>query len=170
MSSLLNELCNDFSITARTDNTRRLSEAKLCEVVGVSQQYRQSLSRRNLLERTGRVGCTRTDAIELAAIERLSHHLSPNEVVVAWRQLRQLLRETLPGRRLDVVFDRALGTTTVVRSDAEVRAAVISGRAVNVVELGPRLQEVIDAFNRWASATAATGEAPARRGRQPRSA
>lgn len=167
---MLKKLCNDFSITTRTDSTRRLSEAKLCEIVGVSQQYRQSLGRRKLLERTRRDGCTRTDAIELAAIERLSHHLSPHEVAVAWRQLRQLLREALPGRRLDVVFDRALGTATVVRSDAELRAAVMSGRAINVVELGPRLQEVIDAFNRWASATAATEGARARRGRQSRPA
>jgi hypothetical protein len=167
---LLNELCNHFSIAARTDSTRRLSEAKLCEIVGVSQQYRQSLGRRKLLERAGRDGCTRTDAIELAAIERLSHHLSPNEVVVAWRQLGQQLREALPGGRLDIVFDRALGTATIVRSDAELRAAVITGRAVSVVELGPRLQEVVDAFNRWASATAATVEPRARRGRQSGSA
>jgi hypothetical protein len=167
VSSLFHELCNYLSIASSTDSTGRISEAKLCEIVGVSQQYRQSLARRKLLERKSRDGCTRTDAIELAAIHRLSHHLSPNEVAVAWRQLRELLRETLPGRRLDVVFDRALGTTTVVRSDAELRAAVISGRAVNVVELGPRLQEVIDAFNRW---TPATGEARARRSRQSRSA
>jgi hypothetical protein len=136
----------------------------------VSQQYRQALGRRKLLDRAGRGGCTRTDAIELAAIDRLSHHLSPNEVVVAWRQLGQQLRETLPGGRLDVVFDRALGMATIVRSDGELRAAVIIGRAVNVVELGPRLQEVIDAFNRWASASAVTGEPRARRGRQSRSA
>jgi hypothetical protein len=160
---LLNELCNDFSINARADSTRRLSEAKLCEIVGVSQQYRQSLARRKLVDRAGRSGCTRTDAIELAALERLSHHLSPNEVVVAWRQLRQQLRETLPGGQLDVVFDRALGTATTVRSDAELRAAVVSGRAVIAVELSPRLQEVLDAFNRWTAAAAPPAEPAARR-------
>jgi hypothetical protein len=155
---------------AHADSTRRLSEAKLCEIVGVSQQYRQSLGRRKLVDRAGRSGCTRTDAIELAALERLTHHLSPNEVVVAWRQLREQLRETLPGGRLDVVFDRALGAATTVRSHAELRAAVVCGRAVIVVELSPRLQEVLDAFNRWTAAAAPPAEPPTRRRRQSRPA
>lgn len=167
---MLNKLCNDFSITNRTDGTKRLSEAKLCEIVGVSQQYRQSLCRRELIQPAGRGGCARTDAIELAAIERLTHHLSPNEVGVAWGQLRGQLRKTLPGGQLDVVFDRALGTATIARTDADLRAAVISGRAVLVVELGPRLQEVLDAFNRWTSAATATTETVARGGRRSHSA
>ena len=163
-------MCNDFSITGGTDGTRRIFEAKLCEIVGVSQQYRQSLGRRQLVRRASRGGCTRTDVIELAAIERLAHHLSPNEVSVAWAQLREQLRGTLPGGQLDVVFDRALGTATIARTDAELRAAVISGRAMLVVELGLRLQEVLDAFNRWASIPTATTESRTRRGRQSRSA
>ncbi len=163
-------MCNDFSIALSTDSTKHLSEAKLCEIVGVSQQYRQSLCLRKLVDRAGKNGCTRTDALELAAIQRLSQYLSPNEVGVAWRQLRDELREALPGGQLDVVFDRPLGTATIVRTDGQLRAAVISGRPMLVIELGPRLREVLDAFSRWASAGGATTTPRAQRDRRPRSA
>jgi hypothetical protein len=167
---LINVLCNSFSITERTDNTGRLTEAKLCEIVGVSQQYRQSLVRRQLLREPDQAGCGRADAIELGAIERLAHHLTPNEVAVAWSQLREAFRGRLPGRQLDVVFDRELGTATVVRSDQDLRAAVIGGHAVVVVELGSRLQEIVDAFNRWSAVAAPARARGARRNRATGSA
>jgi hypothetical protein len=141
----------------------RLAEAKLCEIVGVSQQYRQSLRRRGLVDRGSRAGCTRADAIELAAIEHLGRHLTPAEVSVAWSQVRQQLRQAIPGGQLDVVFDRALGVATVVRTDSELRAAVTTGRTMIVVGLAARLQEVTAAFSRWASA--ASGSAEPRSGR-----
>jgi hypothetical protein len=67
------------------------------------------------------------------------------------------------------VFDRELGTVTFARTDAELRAAVTSGRPVNVIELGPRLEEILDAFTRWAAAPS-SGVDGVRRHRQPRSA
>lgn len=148
----------------RTDAASRLSELKLCELVGVSQQQRQSLVRRNMLDAGRREGCTATDAVELATIERLAHHLSPSELAVAWKQLRPLIRELLPRGRLDVVFDRELGCAKMVRDDAELREAVLGGRPVRVIELGPRLQEVLDGFRRWAEASAPAAT-PARRRR-----
>jgi hypothetical protein len=157
-------------MASRTDSTRILSEAKICEIVGVSQQYRQSLVKRKLIEPTARRRCSRTDAIELAAIERLSQHLTPTEVTVAWRQLGPQVRDTVPRGQIDVVFDRALGIATLVRSDAGLRAAVTSGRSVNVLELGRRLEEVLDAFTRWAEATATPAGQTVRPRRQPRSA
>jgi hypothetical protein len=135
-----------------TDEGLRVSELKLCELVGVSQQYRQSLVQRGLLARAGRSGCTATDAVELATIERLGHHLRPGEVAVAWKDLRPQMRTIVPKGRLDVVFDSQLGSAAIVRDDATLRQAVVSGRPVLVVELGPRLQEVLDAFRRWSDA------------------
>jgi hypothetical protein len=93
-----------------TDEGLRVSELKLCELVGVSQQYRQSLVKRGLLARAGRSGCTATDAVELATIERLGHHLRPGEVAVAWKDLRPQMRTIVPKGRLDVVFDSQLGS------------------------------------------------------------
>jgi hypothetical protein len=151
-------LCNDLSIAKRTDSTTGLSEAKVCEIVGVSQQYRQSLVRRKFVAEANPAGCGRTDAIELATIKRLADHLTPNEVTVAWTQLRDAFRDTMPGRQLDVVFDRELGTASIVRTDDDLRTAVIIGHTVVVVELGPRLQEIVDAFNRWSAVAAPARE------------
>ena len=139
-------------MTGRTDDALRLSELKLCELVGVSQQHRQSLVKRKMLTAAGNVGCTATDAVELATLERLSHHLSPSELAVAWKELRPRMREIVPKGRVDIVFDRELGSAEIARDDAAVRQAAISGRPVQVVELGARLQEVLDAFRRWALA------------------
>jgi hypothetical protein len=163
-------LCNDFSIAKRTDSTRRLAEAKICEIVGVSQQYRQSLVRRNLVREADQAGCGRADAIELAAIERLGHYLTPNEVAVAWSQLREAFRDTVPGRQLDVVFDRELGTSSIVRRDEDLRIAVVTGHSVVVVELGARLQEIVDAFNRWSAVAAPARASGTRRDRRAGSA
>ena len=136
-----------------TDAPRRLSELRLCELVGVSQPYRQSLVKRKMLE-PPKAGCTAADAVELATIERLARHLTPSELTVAWKELRPRLRDMVPKGRVDVVFDRELGSTEIVRDDAGLRAAVISGRVVRVIELGPRVQEVLDGFRRWAAAPA----------------
>ncbi|MDQ2983078.1 MAG: hypothetical protein M3R70_03995 [Actinomycetota bacterium] len=134
------------------DDRLRLSELKLCEIVGVSQPYRQSLVKRKMLEPAPQSGCSPNDAVELAILERLGHHLSPSEVAVAWKQLRPRIRELVPKGRLDLVFSRELGGAELARDDASLRTAVIGGRPVRVLELGPRLQEVLDAFRRWAEA------------------
>jgi hypothetical protein len=137
----------------RTDAGPRLSELKLCELVGVSQQYRQSLVKRDMLAPAGRSGCAATDAVELATVELLGRHLRPGEVAVAWNDLRFQMRGIVPKGRLDVVFDCQLGSALVVRDDTALRQAVVTGRPVRVIELGPRLQEVLDAFRRWSEAT-----------------
>lgn len=148
-----------------TDERGKLSELKLCELVGVTQQHRQSLVRRGMLEMAPPVGCSQTDAIELATLNALARHLSPSELAVAWSELRPQLRAVVPKGRLDVVFDRELGSTEIVRDDQTLRRAVISGRSMRVVELGPRLQEVLDAFRRW---SAVPKSAPRRTGTRRR--
>lgn len=139
-----------------TDERGKLSELKLCEIVGVTQQQRQGLVRRGLLDTAPAGGCGQTDLIELATLERLGRQLSPSEVAVAWTELRSQLAGILPKGRLDIVFDRELGSTRIVRDDEALRAAVISGRPVRVIELAPRLQEVLDAFRRWTALPATT--------------
>src|SRR5437867_13150629 len=120
----------------RVDDRRRLSELKLCEIVGVSQPYRQSLVKRKMLEPPPQSGCSANDAVELATLERLGHHLSPSEVAVAWKQLRPRLRELVPKGRLDVVFSRELGAVEIARDNASLRTAVTGGKPVQVLELG----------------------------------
>jgi hypothetical protein len=138
-------------MTKGSDERGKLSELKLCELVGVTQQHRQSLVRRGMLDAAPAAGCSQTDAIELATLASLGRHLSPSELAVAWSELRLQLRDVVPKGRLDVVFDRELGSTQIVRDDQALRTAVISGRPMRIVELGPRLQEVLDAFRRWAA-------------------
>ncbi len=146
----------------RVDDGLRLSELKLCEIVGVSQPHRQSLVKRKMLDPPSPRGCGASDAVELATLERLGRHLSPSEVAVAWKELRPRLRELVPKGRFDVVFSRELGGVEIVRDDATLRAAVIGGGPVQVIELGPRLQEVLDAFRRWAEVTPYTPPRQAR--------
>jgi hypothetical protein len=151
-----------------TDERGKLSELKLCELVGVTQQYRQSLVRRGMLDAAPATGCTQTDAIELATFGCLGRHLSPSELAVAWSELRPKLRGVVAKGRLDVVFDRELGSTEIVRDDQALRDAVISGRPMLVVEIGPRLQEVLDGFRRWAAVPTTTPKRTSTRRRDSR--
>jgi hypothetical protein len=134
-----------------TDERGKLSELKLCEIVGVTQQRRQALVRRGLLDPAPSGGCSQTDAVELATLEHLGRSLSPRELAVAWGELRPQLRTIVAKGRLDIVFDRELGSAQIVRDDQALRVAVIGGRPMRVIEVGPRLQEVLDAFRRWAA-------------------
>jgi hypothetical protein len=134
----------------------RLSPTKTCEIVGVSLQQRQSLIRRGLLPREGVGGCSIVDALLLAGVATLSERLSPSETAVAWPIVRETLEGSLPGQRFDVVFHVELGHVAIVRDDAALRVAVSHGRTVRVLELGPRLQEVSDAFRRWVTSAPAS--------------
>jgi len=135
-------------MAGRTDV--RLAEAKVCEIVGTSQQQRRQLVGRDLLRAAPAGGCTLRDALELAALVELQSHLEARAARVAWGQLKPQLAELVPGARLDIVFDIRLGRIQLARSDAELAKAVRARSPVQVVELGPRLQEVGDAFRRWA--------------------
>jgi hypothetical protein len=130
----------------------RLSELRLCEVVGTSQQQRQHLVGRGLLRPAPDAGCNVRDAIELSALLQLQQELETRAAALAWSQLQPKLASIIPGARLDVVFDLRLGVLTIARSDAELAAAVTTGRPSQVIELGSRLQEVSDGFRRWAKA------------------
>jgi hypothetical protein len=127
----------------------RLSESKICEIVGVSQQQRQSLVKRGLLQAAPQGGCRLVDALELASVSVLSSKLSASAAALAWKQLQPELRRGIAGPRLELVVDLELGSAAVARTDAELATAVLSGRPVKVIELGSRLQEIGDAYRRW---------------------
>jgi hypothetical protein len=141
--------------------TSRVPESRVCEIVGIKQQRRRALVKKGLLDPTGKGGSTIQETMELATLVRLLQALSPTEAGVAWNSLRPMLRETIPGTRFDVVYDKQLGSIQVVRGDEELRQAVIHGRPVQVIELGSRLVEVADAFRRWAD-----GQSPRPRGQR----
>jgi hypothetical protein len=128
----------------------RLSEAKLCEIAGISQQQRQQLVRRLLLRPAPDAGCSVKDAIELAALLTVQEHLEASTARLAWAQLQPLLDGLIPSVPLEMVFDLRLGVLTLARTDGEVAAATRIAGPVQVVDLGKRLQEAGDAFRRWA--------------------
>src|SRR4051794_14752907 len=121
-------------MAGRTDV--RLAEAKVCEIVGTSQQQRRQLVGRDLLRAAPARGCTLRDAIELAALLELQDHLETRAARVAWSQLRPQLAELVPGARLDVVFELRLGRIRLARSDADLAENVKVHDPVQVIELG----------------------------------
>lgn len=150
---------------ARTDDSSTLSEAQLCEINGVSQQYRQALVRRNLIRRAPTGGCTLMDALELAAIIALSEVLPTGDVPLAVDQLTGLLGSAVPGNRFDVVYDRQYKRLGVARDDEELREMVVHGRPVSVVALAERLAEIGDAFRRVAGSRRGRRSESSKRGR-----
>lgn len=135
---------------AGTDGSSRLPESQICEINGVSQQYRQSLVRRGLVRPARSAGCTIRDAVELAAIKALSDALTASDATVAAKQITALLSDAVPGPRLDAVYDRQYKRLDLARSDAELRGLVIHGRPVTVVALAEPMAAVGDAFRRLA--------------------
>jgi hypothetical protein len=129
----------------------RLSERKLCEMIGIPQAQRRALVDRGVLRPVGREGCSLHDAIELAAYQRLAQVLLPREVAVAWEQLREALSRRVPSGTFDLVFDKQMGTAELAFNAREVRRLIAHERPVHLIQLGPRLREISDAFRRWSS-------------------
>jgi hypothetical protein len=147
----------------RSDIPPTLTEAQICEINGVSQQYRKTLVRRKIVRPAQPNGCTVRDALELAAIIALKQALAPSDVVLALPQLAEHLGASLPGGRLDAVYDRQHKRLLVARDDASLRAMLLHGRPVSVIPLAERLADVADACRRIASVHAPTKERVARR-------
>jgi hypothetical protein len=137
-------------VRAGSDDSSRLPEAQVCEINGVSQQYRQTLVRRKLLRHAPASGCTIRDALELAAVKALSEVLPAGDVPPAANQLIAQLGDIIPGERIDAVYDRQYKRLQLVRDDASLREMVLHGRPVSVIPLADRLAEVGDAFRRIA--------------------
>jgi hypothetical protein len=72
---------------AGTDNTRRLTEAQVCEIAGTSQQRRQGWVKRRWLRKAPPGGCGLRDALELTQLKALIDVLGPTDGPVAWLQV-----------------------------------------------------------------------------------
>lgn len=171
LKSLVNHMSN---MPARADDSRRLTEAQICELVGTSQQRRQTWVSRALLRKAPANGCGPLDALGLAQLLRLVEILGPTDGVAAWQQTRDALDQPFAAKVLDVVFDLQLKEAIVVQDTRVVGELVAHGRPVRLVRLGPRREEVRAAFDRLCAAVGPAGSGsrratPARRrARRPR--
>lgn len=145
-----------YSLAPRPGRKSLLSENKICEIVGITRQQKRALVQRDLLRPTPAEGGSLKDCLHLAALIGIMGILTPQEVAVAWPQLKEALTETLPLDRLDVVFDPALGGVRITRNSHDLREFAVAAGTVRVIALGERLSEVSDAFRRWAAAVGDT--------------
>ena len=140
----------------------RLTEAKVCEIVGISQPDRHRLVGRGLLSAAEGKGLGIQDASELAAFQLIRSSLGPSELAVAWPQVRAGIRESIAADHLDFVFDTALGKADLAQTRDALVSLVATGRPTVVVPLAERIVEVREAYRRWAASSAAPAKQPAR--------
>lgn len=131
--------------------SRPLTEAKVCDIVGISQSDRHAQVRRGLLPAARGMGLGIQDASELAAFQLVRSSLGPSELAVAWPQVRAGIRESIGPGQLDFVFDTALGKADLASTCDALASLVATGRPTVVVPLAERMIEVREAYHRWAS-------------------
>ena len=90
-------------------------------------------------------GCTVRDALELAAVKRLSDALGSSDANLAARQLGEVLVDIVPAGRLELVYDRQYKRLAAARDDTQLRALVSHGRPVTVLALEECFAEVSNA-------------------------
>lgn len=138
----------------RADDAAKLNEAQICELVGTSQQRRQTWVSRSLLRKAPTSGCGLRDALSLAQLLLLVEILGPTDGVAGWQQTRDELEQPFPAEVLDIVFDVQLKEATVMRDSQRVGELVAHGRPIRLVRLGPRRAQVAAAFDRLCAAVA----------------
>lgn len=90
--------------------------------------------KRGLLRSAARYG--ELDVIEQTVLRELLAHLPKSEVGSVWHEARPALRGRLADADTALVWDPQVRTVTVTTSDAELRAAVLHARPVQVLPLG----------------------------------
>lgn len=139
------------------DSGRRLSEKLGCEIAGFAPPKRRAWIERGVLPKAdAKVGLTELQVVELALVNLLHILLGPADAHVVWNEVADPVKEAVFAERLDLVVDCAWRSSTLVRTDAELAAAVSSGRPVKVIQLAPLIKETKEAFRR----VAATGRSP----------
>lgn len=139
----------------RTDKTT-LPEARVCEICGVTQQYRRTLVMRNLLRKAPKGGCTLRDALELITVRVMSDAMGALDTTAAVMQLDAAFADSLPAGRFDLIYDVQQKLLSVARDEATLRELVAHGRPVRVFALGEQFAQTGDAFRRTAAAVKAS--------------
>jgi hypothetical protein len=141
-----------------TDGTRRLSEKSACEIAGITPPKRRAWIGRGVLPKVdAKSGLTELQVVELALVELLHRMLGASDAHVVWREIGESVREAVFEDRLDLVVDAGWRSSTLVRTDAELVAAVSSGRSVRVIQLAPLIKETREAFRRIAATSRPPG-------------
>lgn len=135
---------------SRSDSTRRLTEAQVCEISGTSQQRRQQWVKRSWLRKATSAGCGLRDALELVQLKTLIEVLGPADGAIAWLQVREGLEQPFPADPLDVVFDSQTKEAAIVTGGTDLRAMIAHGRPIRVVALAAVRGQTAEAFRRVA--------------------
>jgi hypothetical protein len=145
-----------------TPDGAALSETLLCEIVGCTQQLRQTWVRRKLLP-SRKDGYGELDVTELAVLIRLHGSIGPRDTSLIWPATQELLRTEMVRGRWDLVVDLQHKNVEAVRDDEALSEAVRHGRPVRVLPLGDELGAMHAAarrvLNRLAE-TSSTSRAP----------
>ncbi len=129
----------------------RLPEARVCAIVGVSQQRRQTWAREKVLRSAPRGGLCVSDAVELCGLKAFADATSPQIAKALWPQVGSQFASILPRGQLDLVFDEQFFSVAIARTGDELRALVAHGRLVRVIALGETAREIVRAFRRVAA-------------------
>ncbi len=143
-------------MSVQADASGHLSEARICELTGTSQQRRQTWVSRGLLVKASEGGCSLDDALALAQLLRLVTAFGPTDGVAAWQQTRDELDQSELGADVHVLFDLELKKAIVIQDLGRVGERVVEGRPFKLARLGPRRAEVADAFRRLCAAVDAS--------------
>jgi len=138
------------------DSTSSVPRARLCQLAEVDRGKHGRWQARGLLAKHSS-GYGLLDALQAAQLDELSSRLGPKAAAVVWRRIREQLG--IPGRRLEVVVDLATFAAKLVRSDAQLVAALPRGQEVIVIELSPRLARARERFQQFVSSGGASGAA-----------
>ena len=136
----------------------RVPRALICRWAGVKEPTHASWAARGLVRDPGAAGCDIADAVELVVVARLIAALGPDDARLAYRQVRDGIRElTELDSILDVVWDVRLQEATLVKREADVLPLVRTGNAVRVMPVAHQVGEVMASHqraitDRWALA------------------
>jgi hypothetical protein len=145
-----------------SDRTPVLPESLACEVAGLAPSKRRDWVKRGLLRQPLKGARLRDlHVIELAVVRELHDVLGPRDAGLAWREVREQFRDTVPSSGLAIVVDLGYREAVLVSTDEELVRAVSTTRPVQVIPLGELIERVRAAVTRLGK----TARAPSRRAR-----
>ncbi len=145
-------------------------ETQVLRLSGLSRSTLRSWAQAGL-ECAGGASYDLMALVTIVLLAECRHHLSPKEMVGAWRRLSdggkdaEILKaaeDLQPGGRFDLVIDPKFVSLAVARSDAELAEAVRrpKGRAMVVLDVAEPVYEAVASF-KW---HANEGSQPAKKG------